>query len=90
MKASIMLEETGRPDEAYSASFETQDQWSPEFIATFPNNKIPAIIDPNGPGGQALTQLESGAILPRVRNLIEHYRRVRWWAYKTFPTWHRR
>jgi len=39
------------------------DQMSPEFIGTFPNNKIPAIIDPNGPGGKPLALFESGAIL---------------------------
>jgi len=62
-KVSIMLEECGLPYEAHLVSFETQDQLSPEFIATFPNNKIPAIIDPNGPGGQPLALFESGAIL---------------------------
>jgi glutathione S-transferase len=50
VKVSIMLEETGLPYEAHRVSFETNDQLSPEFIATFPNNKIPAILDPNGPG----------------------------------------
>ena len=63
VKVSIMLEETGLPYEAHLVSFETQDQLSPEFIATFPNNKIPAILDPNGPGGQPLALFESGAIL---------------------------
>jgi len=63
VKVSILLEETGLPYEAHLVSFETNDQFSPEFIATFPNNKIPAIIDPNGPGGQPLALFESGAIL---------------------------
>jgi GST-like protein len=63
VKVSILLEEIGLPYEAHLVSFETQDQFSPDFIATFPNNKIPAIIDPNGPGGQALALFESGAIL---------------------------
>ena len=63
VKVSIMLEECGLPYEAHLVSFETQDQFSPEFIATFPNNKIPAILDPNGPGGQPLALFESGAIL---------------------------
>jgi len=63
VKISIMLEELGLPYEAHLVSFETQDQLSPEFIATFPNNKIPAILDPNGPGGQPLALFESGAIL---------------------------
>ncbi|MDD2880503.1 MAG: glutathione S-transferase N-terminal domain-containing protein [Rhodoferax sp.] len=63
VKVSIMLEECGLPYEAHLVSFETQDQFSPEFIGTFPNNKIPAILDPNGPGGQPLALFESGAIL---------------------------
>lgn len=63
VKVSIMLEETGLPYEAHLVSFETNDQFSPEFIATFPNNKIPAILDPNGPGCQPLALFESGAIL---------------------------
>ena len=63
VKVSIMLEEMGLPYEAHLVSFETNDQLSPEFIATFPNNKIPAILDPNGPGGQPLALFESGAIL---------------------------
>ncbi|MCT9980838.1 glutathione S-transferase N-terminal domain-containing protein, partial [Acinetobacter sp. I-MWF] len=52
VKVSIMLEELGLPYEAHKVSFETQDQLSPEFLSLNPNNKIPAIIDPNGPGGQ--------------------------------------
>jgi GST-like protein len=63
VKVSILLEEMGLPYEAHLVSFETNDQLSPEFIATFPNNKIPAILDPNGPGGEPLALFESGAIL---------------------------
>ena len=63
VKVSIMLEEMGLPYEAHLVSFETNDQLSPEFIATFPNNKIPAILDPNGPSGEPLALFESGAIL---------------------------
>jgi GST-like protein len=63
VKVSIMLEEIGLPYEAHLVSFETQDQMSPEFLSLNPNNKIPAIIDPNGPGGQPLALFESGAIL---------------------------
>jgi GST-like protein len=63
IKVSIMLEETLTPYEPHLVSFETNDQLSPAFVATFPNNKIPAIIDPNGPGGQPLALFESGAIL---------------------------
>ncbi|MDP1657564.1 MAG: glutathione S-transferase N-terminal domain-containing protein [Hylemonella sp.] len=63
VKVSIMLEETGLPYEPHLVSFETNDQLSPEFLSLNPNNKIPAIIDPNGPGGQPLALFESGAIL---------------------------
>jgi GST-like protein len=63
VKVSIMLEETGLPYEAHLVSFQNNDQLSPEFLSLNPNNKIPAIIDPEGPGGKALPLLESGAIL---------------------------
>jgi GST-like protein len=63
VKASIMLEETGLPYEVHKVSFETNDQMSPAFLSLNPNNKIPAIIDPNGPGGKPLALFESGAIL---------------------------
>lgn len=63
VKVSIMLEETGLPYEAHTVSFETNDQLTPEFLSLNPNNKIPAIIDPDGPGGQPLSLFESGAIL---------------------------
>ena len=63
VKASIMLEETGLPYEPHLVSFDTRDQHSPEYLSLNPNNKIPAIIDPNGPGGEPLPLFESGAIL---------------------------
>src|SRR6476660_9805640 len=63
VKASIMLEETGLPYEVHLVNFATDDQTSPEFLSLNPNNKIPAIIDPNGPGGKPLPLFESGAIL---------------------------
>jgi GST-like protein len=63
VKASIMLEEIGLPYEAHLVSFQTNDQTTPEFLSLNPNNKIPAIIDPNGPGGKPLALFESGAIL---------------------------
>jgi GST-like protein len=63
VKVSILLEETGLPYEAHSVSFESQDQLTPEFKSLNPYGKIPAIIDPNGPGGEPLPLFESGAIL---------------------------
>lgn len=63
VKVSIMLEETGLPYEPHLVSFDTEDQFSPEFLSLNPNNKIPAILDPDGPGGKPLALFESGAIL---------------------------
>lgn len=63
VKVSILLEEIGLPYEAHLVSFERNDQFSPAFLSLNPNNKIPAILDPNGPGGQPLALFESGAIL---------------------------
>jgi len=63
VKASIMLEETGMPYEVHRVAFDTKDQFTPEFLSLSPNNKIPAILDPNGPDGKPLGLFESGAIL---------------------------
>lgn len=63
VKVSIMLEETGLPYEAHLVTFETNDQMSPAFLSLNPNNKIPAILDPNGPDGKSISLFESGAIL---------------------------
>jgi len=63
VKVSIMLEETGLAYEPHLISFASNDQLSPEFLSLNPNNKIPAIVDPDGPGGQPLALFESGAIL---------------------------
>ncbi|CAH2893386.1 MULTISPECIES: glutathione binding-like protein [Paraburkholderia] len=63
VKVSIMLEETGLPYEPHLVRFDTNDQMTPEFLSVNPNNKIPAIIDPNGPDGKPLPLFESGAIL---------------------------
>ena len=63
VKVSIMLKEVGLPYEPHLVDFKTNDQTSPEFLSLNPNNKIPAIIDPDGPGGAPLPLFESGAIL---------------------------
>ncbi|KAF1046286.1 glutathione S-transferase N-terminal domain-containing protein [Xylophilus sp.] len=63
VKVSIALEELGLPYEVHRVGFENNDQFSTEFLSLNPNNKIPAILDPHGPGGQPLALFESGAIL---------------------------
>src|SRR5437764_13325020 len=62
VKVSIMLEEIGLPYDPHLVSFDRNDQMSPEFLSLSPNNKIPAILDPNGPDGKPLGLFESGAI----------------------------
>ncbi len=63
VKVSIMLEETGIPYEAHKVTLADADVKSSEFLSLNPNNKIPAIIDPNGPDGAPIGIFESGAIL---------------------------
>jgi GSH-dependent disulfide-bond oxidoreductase len=63
VKVSTMLEETRLAYEPHLVRFDSNDQMSPEFLSLNPNNKIPAIIDPNGPDGKPLALFESGAIL---------------------------
>jgi GST-like protein len=63
VKVSIMLEETGLPYEPHLVRFDANDQTTPEFLSLSPNNKSPAILDPDGPGGKPLPLFESGAIL---------------------------
>ncbi|TDP61668.1 glutathione S-transferase N-terminal domain-containing protein [Roseateles toxinivorans] len=63
VKVSILLEETGLAYEPHLVRFDTNDQLTPEFLSLNPNNKIPAILDPQGPGGKPLALFESGAIL---------------------------
>ncbi|HYE26889.1 MAG TPA: glutathione S-transferase N-terminal domain-containing protein [Allosphingosinicella sp.] len=63
VKVSIMLEETGLPYEPHLVDITKNDSWTPEFLSLNPNGKIPAIIDPDGPGGEPLGLFESGAIL---------------------------
>lgn len=63
VKVSILLEETGLPYEAHSVNIGQNETWGPEFLSLNPNGKIPAILDPNGPGGKPLALFESGAIL---------------------------
>jgi GST-like protein len=63
VKVSIALEETGLAYEPHMIDIGKNESWTPEYLALNPNGKIPAIIDPNGPGGEPLGLFESGAIL---------------------------
>jgi GSH-dependent disulfide-bond oxidoreductase len=62
-KVSIMLEEIGLPYDVHAINLQKGDQFTPEYLAVNPNNKIPSIIDRDGPGGQPMKLFESGAIL---------------------------
>ena len=62
-KVHIMLEETGLPYRVTPVNIGAGDQFAPEFLAISPNNKIPAIVDPDGPDGKPISVFESGAIL---------------------------
>lgn len=63
VKVSIMLEEIGLPYEPHLVDIGSNESWTPEFLSLNPNGKIPAILDPDGPGGEPLALFESGAIL---------------------------
>lgn len=91
VKISIMLEETGLPYEPHLVNFDTDDQLSPEFGSLNPYNRIPAIIDPNGPDGQPLPLFESGAILIYLadksgqfmpQNPAERYQTIQWLMFQ--------
>lgn len=62
-KITIFLEEAGMPYRVHPVDIGHGDQFKPEFLKISPNNKMPAIVDPEGPGGQPLAVFESGAIL---------------------------
>ena len=87
VKVSIMLEETGLPYEPHRLDFGTNDQMSPEFLSLNPNNKIPAIIDPDGPNGKPFPLWETGAILIYLadktgkfmaKDLTKRYEMIQW------------
>jgi GST-like protein len=84
VKVSIMLEETGLPYEPHLVDFNKDDQKTGEFLSLNPNGKIPAIIDPDGPGGKPLGLFESGAILEylaeKTRKFIPADTGLRWEA----------
>jgi GST-like protein len=91
VKVSIMLEEIGLAYEPHLVSFETNDQMTPEFLSLNPNNKIPAILDPDGPGGKPLGLFESGAILVYLaeksgqllsQDAAERYQTLQWLMFQ--------
>ncbi len=91
MKVSIALEELGLPYEPHLVTLADADVKSPEFLSLNPNNKIPAIIDPNGPDGAPIGLFESGAILiylaDKAGKLIgntatERYKVIQWLMFQ--------
>jgi GST-like protein len=91
IKVSIMLEECALPYEPHLVSFDRGDQLSPEFLSLNPNNKIPAILDPDGPGGRPLALFESGAILlylaEKTQRFLPHdpaarYQTIQWLMFQ--------
>ena len=90
VKISIALEETGLPYEAHRVSL-SDDVTTPEFLSLNPNNKIPAIIDPNGPDGRPVSLFESGAILIYLgektgkllpTDPVEKYQTIQWLMFQ--------
>ncbi len=72
-KVHIMLEECGLPYRAHNIDIGQGDQFKPEFLAISPNNKIPAIVDPDGPDGQPISLFESGAILIYLASKVNRF-----------------
>ncbi len=62
-KVHIMLEETGIPYRVHPVNIGAGEQFTPEFLKISPNNKMPAMVDPDGPGGKPISMFESGAML---------------------------
>ena len=90
-KVAIALEELGLPYEAHRIPLNDTGVTTPEFLSLNPNNKIPAIIDPDGPGGQPLALFESGAILIYLaektgrligRTAAERYQVIQWLMFQ--------
>src|SRR5678810_140329 len=87
VKVSIMLEEIGLPYEPHTINIGANETWTPEFLSLNPNGKIPAILDPDGPGGKPLALFESGAILIYLadktgmlvpKDLAQRYECIQW------------
>lgn len=67
-KISVALEEMGLPYTVHPVNISKDEQFKPEFLKISPNNRIPAIVDPDGPGGRPISVFESGAILIYLAN----------------------
>ena len=87
VKVSIMLEELGLAYEPHMIDIGKNETWTPEFLSLNPNGKIPAIIDPDGPGGRPIALFESGAILLYLAEKtgrflpadpVRHYETIQW------------
>ena len=72
-KVHIMLEETGLPYNEHYVSIDKGEQFAPEFLAISPNNKIPAIVDHDGPGGETVSIFESGCILQYLAEKTDRF-----------------
>jgi len=90
-KVSVMLEEIGLPYEVHAVDLGKRQQFTPEYLAINPNNKIPSIIDSDGPGGKPLTLFESGAILLYLaektgklwpRDMRKRYEVIQWLMFQ--------
>ncbi len=91
VKVSILLEETGLAYEPHLVDFNSNDQMSPEFLSLNPNNKIPAILDPDGPNGTPIALFESAAILLYLAEKtgkflpldpLERYQTIQWLLFQ--------
>jgi len=90
-KISIFLEETGLPYRVIPVDIQAGDQFKPDFLKISPNNKMPAIVDPDGPGGKPYSLFESGAILMYLaektgklmpKDMAGKYRVVQWLMFQ--------
>ncbi len=90
-KISIMLEEIGLPYEVHPVNLSKGEQFKPEFLAISPNNKIPAIVDRDGPGKMPYSLFESGAILMYLaektgkfmpKEIVPRYEVVQWLMFQ--------
>ncbi len=90
-KIHIMLEECGLPYNVHAINIGAGDQFKPEFLKISPNNKMPAIVDSEGPGGKPFSLFESGAILVYLaektgklipHNIAERYKMLQWLMFQ--------